>query len=32
MQFMMPEVPLPEEAEVAVLVGLHPSLGGEYHD
>lgn len=29
-QFMMPEFPLPEDAEVAVLVGLHQILGGPF--
>eukprot|EP00457_Paulinella_chromatophora_P000002 gb/GEZN01000002.1/.p1 GENE.gb/GEZN01000002.1/~~gb/GEZN01000002.1/.p1 ORF type:complete len:6816 (+),score=1425.09 gb/GEZN01000002.1/:114-20561(+) len=30
MQFMLPEKALPEEAEVAVLLGLHQQLGGPW--
>ena len=30
MQFMLPERPLPDNAEVAVLMGLHQVLGGPY--
>lgn len=30
MQFMMPEQPLPEDAEMAVLLGMHQHLGGPY--
>ena len=30
MTFMMPERPLPENAEVAVLMGMHQTLGGPY--
>jgi hypothetical protein len=30
MQFMMPERALPEDAEVAVLMGLHQNIGGPW--
>ena len=30
MTFMLPEHPLPYNAEVAVLMGLHPEMGGPY--
>jgi hypothetical protein len=30
MQFLMPEKALPENAEVAVLMGLHQKLGGPW--
>ena len=30
MQFMMPEHALPEDAEVAVLLGLHQRIGGPW--
>lgn len=30
MQFMMPEHELPEDAEVAVLLGLHQRIGGPW--
>ena len=30
MQFMMPEDAIDENAEVAVLLGLHQSLGGPF--
>ena len=30
MQFMLPERPLPDDAEVAVLLGLHQKIGGPF--
>lgn len=30
MQFMLTKGPLPEDAEVAVILGLHPTLGGPF--
>ena len=30
MQFMMPEKPLPANAEVAIILGLHQTIGGPW--